>query len=66
MTGAELRAWRKEQRLSRPLLGAALDRTPRTLSAYEAHELPVPRYIELACMMLGYPGTYRNPGVGEK
>lgn len=62
MTGAELREWRKKNRVSRVLLADTLGRTSRTLSAYESTELPIPRHIELACMQLGYPDSFTDPG----
>lgn len=55
MTGPDLRAWRSTHKIALNALGEALERSVRTLRAYERGELPVPRHIVLACERLGYP-----------
>lgn len=47
-TGADLRQWRTERRLTQPELGALLDVTRVTVGRWERGEGNLPRWVPLA------------------
>jgi DNA-binding transcriptional regulator YiaG len=48
MTGAELKAWREQRRLSQPELAERLPVSVRTLQGWEQDRFAVPAYLERA------------------
>jgi DNA-binding XRE family transcriptional regulator len=52
MTGAELKAWRKRNRMTQEALRIELDVSRQTIVTWEALEKPIPRLTQLALIAL--------------
>jgi DNA-binding XRE family transcriptional regulator len=52
MTGAELKAWRKRNRMTQDALRVELDVARQTIVAWESSEKPVPRITRLALIAI--------------
>jgi DNA-binding XRE family transcriptional regulator len=52
MNGAELRAWRKRNKMTQEALRIELDVSRQTIVAWEALEKDIPRVIQLALVAL--------------
>lgn len=48
MTASEFKSWRERLNLSRDGAATELGRTKRTIEAYEAGEVTIPKVVELA------------------
>ena len=52
MTGAELKAWRKRNRMTQDALRIELNVSRQTIVAWESSEKPLPRVTELALIAI--------------
>jgi DNA-binding XRE family transcriptional regulator len=52
MTGAELKAWRKRNRMTQDALRIELDVSRQTIVTWESSEKPLPRVTELALIAI--------------